>query len=106
MYRKSVAIKRTNSYAHTTHRTKVSAEKLNFSPGAYAFKITMFIFCSSKNFWWSVEYSTTLEYSTKFQLSVKIAIFEQKLSDVPKNRFFQSTRYRYPDPTTEKETSN
>ena len=63
-------------------------------------------FVVQKNFWWSVEYSTTEEYSSKLQLSVKIAIFEQKLFDVPKNRFFQSTRYRYPDPTTEKETSN
>ena len=43
MYRKSVPIKRTNSYAHTTHRTKVSAEKLKFPPATYGFKITMFI---------------------------------------------------------------
>ena len=43
MYRKSVPIKRTNSYAHTTHRTKVSTEKLKFSSATYGFKITMFI---------------------------------------------------------------
>ena len=29
-----------------------------------------------------------------------------KSTDWPKNRFFQSSRYRYPNPTTEKETSN
>ena len=29
-----------------------------------------------------------------------------KIAHEPKNRFFQSPRYRYPNPTTEKETSN
>merc|ERR1712243_190926 len=29
-----------------------------------------------------------------------------KIAHDPKNRFFQSSRYRYPNPTTEKETSN
>ena len=29
-----------------------------------------------------------------------------KIAHDPKNRFFQSPRYRYPNPTTEKETSN
>ena len=44
MYRKSIPIKRTNSYAYTTHRTKVIAEKLKFSSATYGFKITMFIY--------------------------------------------------------------
>ena len=43
MYTKSVPIKRTNFHAHTTHRTKVSDEKLKFSSASCGFKITMFI---------------------------------------------------------------
>ena len=32
--------------------------------------------------------------------------FSNLVTHDPKNRFFQSPRYRYPNPTTEKETSN
>ena len=41
--RKSISIKRTNSHAHTTPTSEVSAEKLKFDSASYRFKITMFI---------------------------------------------------------------
>ena len=42
--RKSISIKRTNSHAHTSPTSEVSAEKLKFDSASYRFKITMFIF--------------------------------------------------------------
>ena len=57
-----------------------------------------------------VEISTALYWTHKYELLCKNVGFgglkTPKMAHEAKNRFFQSSRYRYTNSTTEKETSN